>query len=180
MPFKQNKKAQIGGKTLNRLFGILVTVVIMAVIYYLTSLFIDITQDTSQIEAQLLVQFLLSSGDGLAYTDPQTGTVILGVIDRQKLAETGIEEKLANSYCFNTKNCANQKEMAALIEINTIKGKSNYFYNRNQYFNWEALTKIKGPGGATETESNHFVLLRDSDGKLNEAEIKVTVLKQNE
>jgi len=120
----------------------------------IVGLFIATSIDTAGLEADILVQWILYSPNGLGYLDTASQQAPLGIIDADKLAAAMTDRALDKEIT------SNDPRQGAKITI----GDKTAYYNKGLYNDYAPLarTRLPGLGGARRFVRQLPVVLREN------------------
>ena len=163
-----NKRGNIAFNVLMWFFKIFFVIIVLFAVVLLIRSFIITELDIFNAEADIFVQKILMSRNGISYTDPDLDRVYPGIIDKVTFESFEIESLLNTSIYYGKDN----KKIAANITLKNDAGNTirSIVYNKNQYHYWKVLLEaswISGPGGVRSKTKQFNVLIKDQDSIQN-------------
>ncbi|MFC1742288.1 hypothetical protein ACFL3V_07170 [Nanoarchaeota archaeon] len=153
---------------------IIFLVVMLIACVVLISMFLNNKFDTTDIQAEVLINGLIYGGGGIGYYDPVIARMYPQIIDLAQLESEALDMGLY--YPDNNLITAKITVESAdeQLPIKTV------YYNKEWYENWEPLLKwkdLKGIGGVVDYEKRLPVMVRDEDGNLKAAYVNFHVVQ---
>ncbi|MBU1199448.1 MAG: hypothetical protein KKF46_07100 [Nanoarchaeota archaeon] len=141
---KLNKKGGVGAEEILEFIPyIVLTVAVMAGIFLLINLFINITVDPKPLQREVLFNRLIYSPNSIMYMDQVTGRVYPGIIALDNFTNETLDKSITYSY---------ERQIAAKLELYDQKKElvKTAYLNGVWYTRLEPLaqSRIKGEGSA--------------------------------
>ena len=166
---QKNKKGQISTLMTITIPRLLFLIIVLFSVVFLIRQFVVNNLNVQDVQAEVFVNRVLYSPNGILYYDNSIQRAVPGIIDPLKLKS----EVLDLLIDYKTNNF-----IAANITLFDAGGNvvSSSAYNKESYLNWNpiALSRLKGPGGVKRTTKT--VLVNYMDAKLHQGYLKFEVL----
>jgi len=175
---RMNKKGNLVFNTLMWIFKIFFVVIVLFTLVFLIRSFISTELDIFNAEADIFIQRLFMSRNGISFYDENIGRLYPGVIDKNSFLLSNIEDRLNYSIYYGIEN----KRIAANITLMDSQGTiRSVIYNPDYYDRWKMLVKalwIRGPGGVRPKTKEFNVLIRE-EGSFKPGILKIEVIIPN-
>ena len=152
---------------------ILLTIIVMAGIYFILSYYSTTIVDSTPVEVNVFFYRALYAPFTLSYTDNVTGRVSPGIIEDSYMEDAHIDEMMKSEY---------DRQLMAKFEIFTesTEPTKTAYYNKEWYLRTEPLARanLKGYGGAIIKEKTIPILYRNGMVD-NKATMKIQVIVPN-
>ncbi len=174
-----NKKAQLSFKAIIWIFRILFVIALAFSVFILVRTYIKINVDVEGIEADLFLQRLIYSTNGISYFDKESQRLMPGIIDIEKFDSPDFEKNLEKAIFYGKANDHIGAKIIVLDKedkIETIK-----YYNKDFFEEKEILAKAgltKGVGGARITYRELSCFIKRGTA-IRKGTIKVEIVMSN-
>lgn len=170
-----NKRGGLAADVVLFIPRIILIIAVLFAIVILIKIFIITNVDVRQVEANVLINRLLSSKDGLSYYDEQLNRLYQGIIDLNKFKQiSSSNPNILDSTIINYGE--DNPIIAAKLTLRNIKQdnpEQNYnaeeitlFYNKDRFDKWEPRILPTAKGGAGSFKSfkgQKYVLVKDGE-----------------
>lgn len=158
---------------------IIFIVVIMFAIMVLIRSYVTTTIDTSEVEANIFINRLIYSRNGISYFDLEINRVYPGVVDLSKFNSQQKEQFLEKTIYYGIKNM----EIGAKLVLKDIDKNSEFsaFYNEDFFKEQKKLVDAgftQGPGGVKGFVKKYNVLIREGSA-LSKGTLTIDVIIPN-
>lgn len=135
------------------------------VIVILTSLFILNRVQTDQLEVSVFFNRLMYSENALMYKDPDSGMIMFGVIDLEKLNSTNLERTIS---------FPSDRLIAAKLSI----GGKTVYYHEEWFENYAPLGKVAwGGAGGVDYVKKQFYINYIKDDEINTGLLTIEIVR---
>jgi len=174
-----NKKGDISFNTILWVPKIIFAIIVLFTIVLLIRSFIVTELDIFNAEADIFVQRILMSRNGISYIDPDLDRTYPGIIDENAFRSVDIDTILNTSIYYGDTN----KKIAANITLIRENGEfvRSIIYNPDYFYRWKELLRahwVRGPGGVRGKTKDIQVLIKEQD-RLKNGMLKVEVIIPN-
>ncbi|MBN1792119.1 hypothetical protein JW826_00325 [Candidatus Woesearchaeota archaeon] len=168
------KKGGASKEMIEQVPYIVLTVVVMALMYFLLSYYSSVTIDVNPIQANLFLYRALYAPSIISYTDATTGRVFPGVIDAADFTSERLDQAFKYDY---------EKQVMAKFEVLDPVSKNvdkTAYFNGEWYKRLEPLAKagIPGAAGARMYEKTFPITYRNGQWSFQK-ELRVYVIIPN-
>jgi len=150
-----DKNAALSGYMVSYIIKLLFLIVLVATTYFLVHTYVSQEVDSFSAETSLFVTGLLYSKEGLSVVDKNTGQVMPGVIDLNKISSLNLDESLKIS---------DSRHLAARMVVQDLGGNTlaTIYYNKLWFDRYIQLSSFQGLGATRKAERSLYVLLSDA------------------
>ena len=162
---KMNKKATISGEVITFIPKIIFLIAVIFAFVLLVKVLLVTKVDVRQVEADILVNRILLSQNGISYYDESVKRLYPGVIDLKKFQEIGKGNPNTLDTGIITYGSDNPIISAKITLKQASKEDISIFYNKDRFDKWEprALPGIKGAGAFNSFKDKKYVLVKEGD-----------------
>lgn len=169
--FHFNKKGEIAFNTLIFVFyRMVVLLFVTLMLWVFVSYFVKINIDIDKVEAEVFMQGLINSPNGLSYVNPVTNRLYPGVIDFSNYNSGKIQDQLNQAFYFTENNY-----IAAQIHLLDLNGnpyssiEPKYYNEKEKFRMWYGLGNagFSGQGSAKVFEKVYPVIILNNQKKEN-------------
>lgn len=149
-------KAQISSDVFSWVPKLLLLVAVILVLLFLVRMYVVTNIDTKDAEAAVLINRILYSPNGIAYYDEELERAYPGIIDLDKFNDSVLERAIT---------LPENRIIAAKLILSDLNKENpkEIFFNKKWYDNLAPRQHLSGPGGATITTKESYVLVKLED-----------------